>query len=113
MIFRSYYKTIKKSGLFDERYYLTTYEDVRKKDIDPVKHYLKSGWKEGYNPSKYFDTNYYLDNNLDVKERGLNPLVHYIKFGYYEGRLPALLSDYNILFYRATCRFPQTTHNLS
>ena len=46
MIFKSDYKRIKKSGLFDEQYYLKTYEDVRKADIDPIKHYIKNGWRE-------------------------------------------------------------------
>ena len=72
------YKTIKKSGLFDDRYYLKHYEDIRKLDIDPIKHYLDYGWKEGRNPSDRFDTNFYLESYPDIKNNGMNPLVHFI-----------------------------------
>ncbi|MBD3840195.1 MAG: glycosyltransferase, partial [Epsilonproteobacteria bacterium] len=82
----SEYKTIKKSGLFDEQYYLKTYEDVRKADIDPIKHYIKYGWREGRNPSERFNTNYYLDSYPDVRDAGINPLVHFIRYGSKEGR---------------------------
>lgn len=74
MIFQSQYKIIKKSGLFDEKYYLTTYEDVRKADIDPIKHYLKYGWKEGRNPSSTFQTSLY----INILNEGLNPLLYFI-----------------------------------
>jgi len=79
-------KLIAKSGLFDEKYYLLRYPDIRKADIDPIKHYLKIGAKEYRNPSSDFDTKYYLENNPDVKDSGINPLVHYIKYGMYENR---------------------------
>lgn len=85
-MFISNYKLIKKSGLFDETYYLTTYEDVRKLDIDPIKHYIKYGWTERRNPSERFDTNFYLDSYSDVKDAGINPLVHFIRYGSKERR---------------------------
>jgi GT2 family glycosyltransferase len=72
------YKIIKKSGLFDEEYYLRAYPDVRKADIDPLWHFVKYGWREGRNPSKDFDLNYYLTIYPDVKEAGINPVVHYV-----------------------------------
>lgn len=85
-MFRNEYKTIKKSGLFDEKYYLEIYEDVKKSDIDPLKHYIKNGWIEGRNPSERFDTNFYLDSYPDVRDAKINPLVHFIKYGNKEGR---------------------------
>lgn len=85
-MFRNEYKTIKKSGLFDEKYYLEIYEDIRKADVNPIKHYIKYGWKEGRNPSKKFNTNFYIETYSDVKKSGLNPLVHYIRYGKKEGR---------------------------
>jgi len=86
VIFKSEYKTIKKSGLFDEQYYLKSYEDVRKADIDPIEHYIKDGWKEGRNPSERFDTNFYLESYPDVRDAGINPLAHFIRHGSKEGR---------------------------
>ena len=60
MIFNKEYRIIKKSGLFDKDYYLETNEDVRLAGIDPIKHYIQYGWKEGRNPSRYFDVNSYI-----------------------------------------------------
>jgi len=77
---------IKKSKLFDPVYYLFTYPDVRIADMDPLKHFMKVGWKEGRNPSEAFDTAYYLSANPDVRGMQINPLVHYICYGRREGR---------------------------
>jgi len=84
--YRKWKKIIEKSGLFDVKYYLLTYTDVRLGDIDPIKHYIKSGWKEGRNPSKEFDTNFYLETYPDVRDTNINPLVHFIQYESQEGR---------------------------
>jgi GT2 family glycosyltransferase/glycosyltransferase involved in cell wall biosynthesis len=81
------YLQIKRSGLFDAEYYLETYPDVRKADVDPLMHFVKIGWKEGRNPTPTFLTQLYLDFNLDVAYEGVNPLIHYIKTGNKEGRV--------------------------
>jgi lipopolysaccharide biosynthesis protein len=81
-----YYKAIKESGLFDAKYYLFTYPDVRQKGINPIKHYIRFGADEGRNPSAEFDTNFYLESYSDVKESGVNPLAHYVLYGKDEGR---------------------------
>ena len=75
------YNLIKKSDLFDSEYYLKKNEDVKKAKIDPIKHYLKFGWKEGRNPSAEFDNNEYLNKRPDVRVANICPLVHYLKFG--------------------------------
>ena len=82
------YFSIKRSGLFDTHFYLLTYKDVRRADVNPLIHFVKSGWKEGRNPSQFFDTNYYLETNPDVEQSGINPLVHYSRWGKREGRSP-------------------------
>ncbi|MFZ2096347.1 MAG: glycosyltransferase [Anaerolineales bacterium] len=81
------YLAIKRSGLFDEYYYLKTYPDCRRSDIDPISHFIKYGYKEGRNPSASFDTNFYLQTNPDVSTAKINPLIHYLRFGQKEGRL--------------------------
>ncbi len=75
------YNLIKKSDLFDSEYYLSQNEDVKNAKMDPIKHYLQFGWKEGRNPSAKFDGNEYLNKRPDVQVAGICPLVHYIKFG--------------------------------
>jgi len=82
-----YYLIILFSGLFDRTYYLLTYPDVRKADIDPLWHFVKCGWKEGRDPSNSFNTSFYLENNPDVANTGINPLIHYHKHGIKENRL--------------------------
>ena len=86
------YSIIKKSGLFDQVYYLMNNPDVRAADTDPLRHFVKFGWIEGRNPSEKFDTIFYLESNPDVKRSGENPLVHYIEYGAKEGR-PTLPSE--------------------
>ena len=80
------YRAIKHSGLFDPDYYLLNYPDVRRADIDPLKHFVKYGWKEGRNPSESFNTNYYIENHPSVKSDNINPLVHYIRYHGKEGK---------------------------
>ena len=72
---------VKKSGLFDTEWYLEQNKDVAEAKADPVRHYLKFGWREGRNPSPDFDTKKYLEGRPDVSAAGICPLVHYIKFG--------------------------------
>ena len=75
------YNLIKKSNLFDGEYYLAQNEDVKKAKMNPIKHYLQFGWKEGRNPSEEFNGNEYLNKRSDVRVAGICPLVHYLKFG--------------------------------
>ena len=77
---------IKRSGLFDEEFYLSIYQDVKFNNINPIEHYLIFGWKEGRDPSLKFDTKFYLDYYADVRNAGINPLLHYIIYGRKEGR---------------------------
>lgn len=81
------YWIIKNSGLFDETFYLSHNEDVRTADMDPIRHYVIFGWKEGRDPNPNFDTSYYLQGNPDVVDAKSNPFVHYIRFGRKENRL--------------------------
>jgi hypothetical protein len=74
--------------LFDSDYYLATNPDVRSAGLDPLAHFLMTGWREGRNPSRSFDVGYYQRANPDVAATGLNPLVHYGWSGATEGRLP-------------------------
>lgn len=70
---------VSKSNLFDCEWYLSNYPDVAVSGIDPIRHYLTFGWKEGRNPSDDFNTLGYLVGNPHLKSTGVNPLVHYIR----------------------------------
>ena len=78
---------IKHSKYFCGRWYLRAYPDVAKERMNPARHYLLHGWREGRKPGPKFDPSFYLDNNLDVKKACVNPLLHYEKYGKYEGRV--------------------------
>ena len=78
------YLSLLKSKLFDRKWYLKTYPDVKS---NPARHYLEIGWKKGYSPSLLFDGNKYLDTYPDVKKAHLNPLLHYECFGKFEKRI--------------------------
>jgi hypothetical protein len=79
-------EVLNKSGLFDQEWYLSTYQDVAAADVNPTEHYVRFGAAEGRNPSPKFETAYYLQSNPDVAAAGVNPLLHYIQFGISEGR---------------------------
>lgn len=79
-------RRIKKSKLFDKKWYLAKNPDVAAANVDPVFHYLQHGWREGRNPSPKFDNNAYLADNPDVAAANACPLIHYINFGFSEGR---------------------------
>ncbi len=80
------YNTIKKSTLFDEKWYLKQYPDVKNANLNPIKHYLHFGWRENRNPGPLFNTKFYLTTYPDVQKNNICPLLHYEKFGKNEGR---------------------------
>ncbi len=71
---------------FDVEFYLKMSPDLRGAPIDPIIHYLESGWREMRDPSPEFSTSYYLETNVDIREGGINPFVHYIEHGKRERR---------------------------
>ena len=77
---------IRRSGLFDEVWYLDNNPDIAKSGINPLFHYLKKGGYEGRDPSPHFDSDWYLLTYPDVKISGENPLINYLRAGRAEGR---------------------------
>jgi glycosyltransferase involved in cell wall biosynthesis len=86
-------RIIDDSGLFDRDAYLTENPDVANKGVDPLRHYVESGWREGRRPSAFFDASWYLYQYSDVAEAAINPLLHYIRDGKAEGRAPNAFFD--------------------
>ena len=81
-VLRNARKKILQSGLFDKDYYLKTYPDVAACEMDPIRHYLIFGAKEGRNPNASFNTNNYLSRYPDLisDNNKTNPLIHYLKY---------------------------------
>lgn len=63
---------VRSSDLFDERWYLSQYQDVFKKRKDAAYHYYRMGWKENRNPSENFNTSAYLKQ---YPECGICPII--------------------------------------
>ena len=76
------------SEAFDQEYYLSRYDDVRRSNKDPIDHFIDIGWREGRRPNLLFDTVFYLRENSEVTESGLNPLYHYLTIGREAGLRP-------------------------
>lgn len=77
---------IRRSGKFDEAYYLATNLDLEPQPSDPIRHYCEQGWREGRNPSDEFDTRGYLAAYRDIREAAMNPFWHYVTTGITEFR---------------------------
>ncbi len=57
--------------------------------IDPLDHFVATGWREGRNPTAWFDTEFYLRANPDVAAATINPFWHFLAAGRREGRAPS------------------------
>lgn len=84
--FAANYDLVSQSEMFHAEFYQARYPDVFG---DQIEHYLRYGWRMGYDPGPDFSTNRYLDANPDVREAGSIPLIHFVKFGRREGRNPS------------------------
>jgi uncharacterized protein VirK/YbjX len=79
-------------GLFDRDYYLAANWDMRRGDVDPVRHYLDHGAFERRNPSAFFSTTLYKVGNPEIAQSGANPLAHFTRLGCAAGRRGVLRS---------------------
>lgn len=85
-------------GAFDKIFYRSQLNGAAKKHSDPIAHYLKEGWKIGFNPHPCFDTDYYLKTNEDVQKLNVHPFLHFIIFGHLEDRSTS--ENFNLTDYR-------------
>lgn len=74
------------ASAFDPTFYQAMNPDVVASGMDPLKHFLDTGWLEGRDPSPGFSVQHYLDANPDVAAAGVNPFAHYLIAGRAEGR---------------------------
>ncbi len=70
---------------FDADFYLSQYPGVAEAGLDPLKHYVQLGWREGRNPSPDFSTDYYLGAHPDIAQADINPFMHYVTQGKAKG----------------------------
>lgn len=87
-------------ALFDINYYIRHNSDVVAAKLEPYRHFLQHGWKEGRNPNPLFDTNYYLTSLPELEDAGIDPLTHFVSVGWKEFRNPHPMFD--VQFYLRT-----------
>ena len=85
------------SPLFDPRFYLDRYPDVREAGIEPLFHFVAIGASERRQPHLWFDTQFYAEQVRLLEEIGLNPVAHYLRVGARTGRYPH--PDFNTSWY--------------
>ncbi|MET0271862.1 MAG: hypothetical protein ABW360_02620, partial [Phenylobacterium sp.] len=73
---------------FDAEYYLGANPDVAGVGMDPLEHFLQTGWREFRDPNTRFSIRDYLEAYPDIDQAGINPFVHYLRSGRGEGRKP-------------------------
>jgi lipopolysaccharide biosynthesis protein len=84
----------KPNSIFDVNWYLSTYEDVREKKMEPWWHFMRYGLREGRRPHPLFDANWYLETYPDVANSRFLPFEHYHRFGQKENRAPFLDAEW-------------------
>lgn len=74
------------SAAVDGTFYRAVYPDLARAQVDPIRHYATTGWREGRDPAPWFSSMDYLKACPDVAKADWNPLHHYLAHGRREGR---------------------------
>lgn len=98
---------------FGAGFYRARYGRLVGEGVDPVRHYVAAGAKQGLDPAGFFSTNFYLRAYPDVVASGMNPFLHYFRYGRAEGRFAseaeAIASGFDAEFYLA--RYPDVARS--
>jgi glycosyltransferase involved in cell wall biosynthesis len=90
-------QVLRRSGLFDDRFYIESNPDVAAAEISPLEHFFYVGAFEGRRPNPLFDPAYYLATYQEVRKAEVNPALHYFTAGAFEGCDPS--PDFDTRFY--------------
>ncbi len=81
LFFKLGHVVLKKSPLFDIKFYLDSNPSVARSGIDPITHYLMHGASAGLDPHPFFDTLFYMSTHPGTVSTGINPLLHFLIVG--------------------------------
>ena len=84
---------LRRTGMVRQDWYRQNYPDVIQSGFDPVEHYVRIGFRNGYFPHPLFDTRWYLTRYEDVLLSGQNPFLHFLLHGRAERRCPNAFFD--------------------
>lgn len=93
LLHRARRELVTQSGMFDAKFYASTYPDVVAAGQDLLDHFIRFGGAEGRHPSTAFNSKWYLNEYPDIRSAGLNPLVHFLEHGRDEGRRRRALTE--------------------
>lgn len=83
---------------FDIAYYFACHHDIaRAPAVDPVRHYIDDGAREGRNPAPGFSTRHYCARYPEVGESGLNPFYHWLTIGRAHGYIAEGFADFEAM----------------
>ena len=74
-------QAIRRSPLFDAKWYLARYADVAAAGLEAAQHYIRNGAAEARNPGPRFDTAWYAAQHPELATSGLTALEHYERHG--------------------------------
>lgn len=87
---------IRASARFDAEWYLIINKDIAKAGVDPIKHYVSHGAKEGREPAPWFSSNVYRRTKGGDLLPDANPFSHFLRFGCEDDILDrGLLTDFS------------------
>lgn len=72
-------RTVESSDLFDGGWYLRKNLEVARGRVNPATHYVRTGARQGLNPSARFNTKRYLARHPEARDSGVPALVHYLR----------------------------------
>ncbi len=79
---------LSESLFFDQAFYRTQLKDGQDVGAGALRHYLDTGWLQGFSPCALFDGNWYLTKHPHALETGMSPLSHYVRHGAADGLQP-------------------------
>lgn len=71
------YLTLRGTSYFDRGFYLASNPDVAEAGVDPLMHFIETGWRAGRDPSPDFSIRRYVEAHPGLQRTGGNPLLHY------------------------------------
>lgn len=86
-------EAILRSGLFDPDYYVKANPDLVINGLEPLSHWLSTGWREQRQPHPLFDTRWYLQQHPELANTDIDPLSHYLGSDPADRQQPCALFD--------------------
>jgi GT2 family glycosyltransferase/glycosyltransferase involved in cell wall biosynthesis len=78
---------LRRSGIFDEAFYLANNRDLANAGVVPFDHFVNFGAVEGRDPGPAFESDYYAETYPEFSTFSLSPIEHYLRIGQHKGNV--------------------------